>query len=57
MTNSYFPQLIQEPGPIEENTLAKRSEISVIRADKIVLLSFMTLCIDLVKLSDKKGML
>ena len=38
MTNSYFPQLIQDLDPIEKKALAKRSESSLIRADKIVLL-------------------
>ena len=53
----YFPQLIQEPNPITKKALVKRSEFLLIRADKIVMLSFMTLGIDLVMRSDKKGML
>ena len=40
--------------PIAKKVLAKRSEFSLIRADKIVMLSFMTLGIIM---SDKKGML
>ena len=57
MTNSYFPQLIQEPDPIEKKTLAKQSEFSLFRADKIVMLSFMTLKMDMVIMFDKSGML
>ena len=53
----YFPQLIQEPDPIPKKPLTKRSEFSLIRAAKIVMLSFMTLGMDLVLMSDKKGML
>ena len=53
----YFPQLIQEPNPIAKKALAKFSEFLLIRADKIVMLSFMTLDMDLVMMSDKKGML
>ena len=53
----YFPQLIQEPDPIEKKALAKQSEFSLIRADKTVMLSFMTLGMDMVMISDKKGML
>ena len=53
----YFPQLIQEPDPIAKKALAKRSEFSLIRADKIIMFSFMTLGRDLVMMSDKKGML
>ena len=52
----YFPQLIQEPNPIVKKALAKFSEFLLIRADKIML-SFMTLGMDLVMMSDKKGML
>ena len=52
----YFPQLIQETDLIEKKALAKRSEFSLIRADKIVVLTFMTLGMDLVMMSDKKGM-
>ena len=53
----YFPQLIQEPDPIAKKALAKRNEFSLIRTDKIIRLSFMTLGIDLVMTSDKKKML
>ena len=53
----YFPQLIREPDPIEKKALTKRGEFSLIRADKIVMLSFMTLGIDLVIEFDKKEML
>ena len=53
----YFPQLIQEPNPIAKTALAKRNEFSVIRVDKIVMLFFMTLGMDLVMMSDKIGML
>ena len=53
----YFPQLIQEPDPIAKKALAKRSEFSSIRKDQIVMLYFMTLGMDLVMMSDKKGML
>ena len=53
----YFPQLTQEPNPIAKKALAKFSEFLLIRADKIVMLSFMTLGVDLVMMSDKKGML
>ena len=42
MTNSYFPQSIQDSDPKEKKTLAKQSEFSLIRADKIFMLSFMT---------------
>ena len=52
----YFPQLIQEPNAIAKKVLAKRNEFSLIRADKIVMLFFMTLGMDLVMLSDKIGM-
>ena len=51
----YFHQLIQEPDPIAKKALAKWNELSLIRADKIVMLSFMTLGMDLVMMSDKKG--
>ena len=51
----YFPQLIQESDPIAKKALAKRSEFSLITADKIVMLSFMTLGMDLVLMSDTKG--
>ena len=53
----YFPHLSQEPDLIAKKALAKRSELSFIRADKIVILTFMTLSMDLVMMSDKKGML
>ena len=43
--------------PIAKKALAKRSEFSLIRTDKIIMLSFMTLGMDLVMMSDKKGML
>ena len=54
MTNSYFPQ---EFDPIEKKTLSKLSEVLLIRANKILILSFMTLDMDLVMMSDKKGIL
>ena len=57
ITNSYFSQLIQRADPIEKKTIAKRSEFALIRADKIVMLSFMTFGTDLVMMFDKKGML
>ena len=57
MTNSYFPQLIQESDPIEKKILAKRSQFSLIRADKFLMLSFMTLNMNLVMMSDKNRML
>ena len=50
MTNSYFPQL--ECDPIRKKTLAKQSEFSLIKGDKIVMLSFMVLGMDLVMTSD-----
>ena len=53
----YFPQLIQEPDPIAKKALAKQNEFSLIRVDKIVRLSFMTLGIDPVMTPDKKKML
>lgn len=56
-TNSYFPQFIQECDLIEKNTSARRSEFLLIRADKIVMLSFMNLIIELALMSHKKGML
>ena len=42
------------PGPIEKKALAKRSKFSLIRKGKIVTLSFMTLGMDLVLMSDKR---
>ena len=57
MGNFYFPQFIQELDPIEKNALTKQSELLLIRANKIVMLSFATLGMDLVMMSDKKGML
>ena len=57
MINSYFPQLIQGLDLIAKKALARRSEFSLIRADKIVMLSFTNLGMDLVMMSDKKGML
>ena len=57
MTNSYFPQLIQESDPTEKKTLAKQREFSLIRVDKILILSFMTLDMNLVMMSDKEGIL
>ena len=55
---SYFPQLIQESGPIEKKTLDKRSEFSLIRADKIgkimTLGQILTFGIDLVMMPDKR---
>ena len=55
MTNFYFPQLIQETGPIEKKAIAKRSEFLLTGTDKIVILSFMSLSMDLKMMSDKKG--
>ena len=57
MTNSYFTQLIQESDPIEKKTPAKQSAFTLIRADKSLMLSFMTLNMGLVMMFDKKGML
>ena len=54
MTTSYFPQ---EFNPIEKKTLAKLSEVLLIRANEILILSFMTLDMDLVMMSDKNGIL
>ena len=54
MTTSYFPR---EFNPIEKKTLAKLSEVLLIRANEILILSFMTLDMDLVMMSDKKGIL
>ena len=42
------------PGPIEKKALAKRSKFSLIREGKIVTLSFMTLGMDLILMSDKR---
>ena len=42
---------------IAKKALAKRSEVSLTRADEIDMLSFMTLGMDLIMMSDKKGML
>lgn len=57
MGNFYFPQFIQELDQIEKNALAKQRELLLIRANKIVMLSFATLGMDLAMMSDKKGML
>ena len=57
ITNSYFPHIIQESDPTGKKTLAKQSEFSLIRADKILILSFMTLDMNLVMMSDKEGIL
>ena len=57
MTNSYFPQLIQGFDPIEKKTLTNRGEFSLIRADKIIILSFKTFDMDLIIMFDRKGML
>ena len=57
MINSYFSKHIQKPHAIEKRKLAKRSKFSLIRVDKIFMLSFMTLDMDLVMMSDRKGML
>ena len=43
--------------PIAKKAPAKRGEFSLIRTDKIIMLSFITLGMDLVMMSDKKGML
>lgn len=56
-TNSYFPQFIQEYDLIEKNTSARQSEFLLIRADKIAMLSFINLSIELALMSHKKGML
>lgn len=55
MTNFYFPRLIQETGPTEKKAIAKRSEFLLTGTDKIVILSFMSLSMDLKMMSDKKG--
>ena len=55
--NSYFSQLFQRSDPIEKKALTKRGEFLLIRVDKIVRLSFMTLGMDLVMMFDKKEML
>ena len=57
MTNSYFPQLIQGFDPTEKKTLTNRSEFSLIRADKIIILSFKTFDMDLIIMFDRKEML
>ena len=57
MGNFYFPQFIQELDQVEKNALVKQSELLLIRANKIVMLSFATLGMDLAMMSDKKGML
>ena len=57
MTNSYFTQVIRDSDPIEKKILANRSKFSLIRANKIAMLCFMTFDMDLVMLSDKRGML
>ena len=51
----HFPGLIWELNPKAKKALAKRSEFSLIRIDKIVMLSFMTLGMDLIMISDKQG--
>ena len=43
--------------PIVKKALAKRSEFSLIKADKVFILYFMTLGMDLVMMSHEKGML
>ena len=57
MINHSFSQHIQESDAIENRKLAKWSEFSLIMKDKILMLSFMTLDMDLVIMTDKKGML
>ena len=47
----------EEADLIAKKTLVKRSEFSLIRADRFVMLSFMTLGMALVMICDKKGML
>ena len=54
MAHFYFPQVVQEFDPTEKNTLAKRSELSLIRVDKVVMLSCLTLGMDVVMMSDRK---
>ena len=54
MAHFYFPQVVQESDPTEKNTLAKRSELSLIRVDKVVMLSCLTLGMDVVMMSDRK---
>lgn len=54
MAHFYFPQVVQEFDPTEKNTLAKRSELSLIRVDKVVVLSCLTLGMDVVMMSDRK---
>ena len=57
MTNSYFPELTQESDPIEKKILCKRKEFLLVCAEKIFILPFVTLTMDLVIMSDIKGML
>lgn len=53
MVHFYFLQLVQESDPTEKNTLAKWSELSLIRVDKVVMLSCLTLGMDVVMTSDE----
>ena len=58
MTNSCFPQLIQESDPIEKKTLAKWSEFSLIPEQKKGLcLVFFTSCYVCVLLSLQREVL
>ena len=57
MTNFYCPELIQESDPIEKKILCKRKEFLLVWAEKIFILPFVTLGMDLVIMSDIKGML
>ena len=57
MLNSYFPQLIRESNQIEKKILCKRNELLLVWTEKIFILSFMTLGMDLVIMSDITGML
>ena len=48
---------VQVSDPVEKKTQTKQSEFSLIRGDKVLMLSFMSFHMDLVMMSDKKGML
>ena len=43
--------------PVEKKTQTRRSEFSLIREDQVLMLSFMSFHMDVVMMSDKKGML
>ena len=57
MLNSYFPQLIREFNQMEKKILCKRNELLLVWAEKIFILPFITLGMDLVMMSDITGML